>query len=123
MGAMTTQQQKQGSDQPDTRSERLKRLPRRSLVIITVLLLAIAIIIIWILSYFNVIPSFWVAIFTIIITVFGAVFAFFQSMHLFFPAEKHDLDETPPYSSAKTFISTAPLHVTPSSANLAHRGI
>jgi hypothetical protein len=67
-------------------------------------------------------PSFWVAIFTIIITVFGAVFAFFQSMHLFLPAEKHETAEAPPYSSAKTYISTATLNSTPSSANPTHRG-
>ena len=120
---MTTQQQEQRSDKPDTRSKHSKRLSRRSLVIITVLLLAVAIIIIWILSYFNVIPSFWVAIFTIIITVFGAVFAFFQSMHLFLPAEKHESTETSPYSNAKTDIPSAATKVALSSAKPAYRGI
>src|SRR6266702_3689129 len=121
MGAMTTQQQEKRSDQLNTRSKHDKRLSRRSLVIITVLLLAVVIITIWILSYFNVIQSFWVAIFTIIITVLGAVFAFFQSMHLFFPAEKHESAETPPY--AKMYMPTAAPNVVPSSGKPAHRGI
>src|SRR5437764_14617483 len=101
---MTVQQQEQRLDQLNTRSKQRRRLSLRSLVILTVLLLAIAIIIIWILSYFNVIPSFWVSIFTIIITVLGAVFAFFQSMHLLLPAEKHESTETSLYSNAKTYI-------------------
>lgn len=120
---MTTQQQERRSDQLNTRSKGRKRISRRSSVIITVLLLAVAIIIIWILSYFNVIQSFWVAIFTIIITVFGAVFALFQSMHLFLPAEKHVSTETSPYSNAKMDIPSIETKVALSSAKPAYRGI
>lgn len=120
---MTTQQQEQRSDQLNTRSKRCKRLSRRSLVIITVLLLAVAIITIWILSYFNVIPGFWVAILTIIITVLGAVFAFFQSMHLFLPTEKHESAGTSPYTSAKTYFPTATPNASLPSTKPTHRGI
>src|ERR1700686_5345560 len=111
---MTTQQQEQRSDQLATRSKQHRRLSRRALVIITVLFLAVAIIITWILSYLNVIPSFWASIFTIIITVLGGVFAFFQSMHLFLPAEKYESSETSPHSSAKTSIPIVSPTVSPS---------
>jgi tetratricopeptide (TPR) repeat protein len=92
---MTTQQQEQRSDLPQKRSKQRRMLSRRALVIITVLVLAVAIIITWILSYLKVIPSFWASIFTIIITVLGAVFAFFQSMHLFVPVDRDELPEAP----------------------------
>ncbi len=92
---MTTQQQGQRSDLPQKRSKQRRRLSRRALVILIVLILAVAIIIIWILSYLKVIPSFWASIFTIIVTVLGAVFAFFQSMHLFIPVDKDELPESP----------------------------
>jgi hypothetical protein len=85
---MTTEQQGLHTDQLHARGKQGRRLPPRMLVVIIVLLLAVAIIIIWILSYLSIIPSFWASIFTIIITVLGAVFAFFQSMHLFIPAER-----------------------------------
>src|SRR5947209_1016972 len=105
---MPTQQQEQQTDQQHARGKRRRRLPRRALVIITVLFLAIAIIITWILSYLNVIPSFWASIFTIIITVLGAVFAFFQSMHLFLPAEKHEASEISTQASANAYFSVTP---------------
>jgi len=91
---MTTQQQEQQPDQRDTRGRQRRRISRRSLVIITVLILAVTISIIWILSYLNLIPSFLAPIFTIIITVLGVVFAFFQSMHLFIPVDKDELHES-----------------------------
>ena len=118
---MTTQQQNQGPEQLETPSKRDKRMSRRLLVIIAVLLLAIAIIIIWILSYFNVIQSFWVAILTIIITVFGAVFAFFQSMHVFLPTEKHESTATSLSAEIDTHMAMKDALLT--SAKLAHRGI
>lgn len=92
---MTTQQQEQRPDQLATRSKPHRRLSRKSLIIITVLFLAVAIITTWILSYLNVIPGFLASIFTIIITVLCAVFAFFQSMHLFIPADEHESHDYP----------------------------
>ncbi len=104
---MTTQQEQQ-PEQLDTRGRKHRRNSRRSLIIITVLLLACVISVIWILSYLNVIPSFLAAIFTFIIAVLGAVFAFFQSIHLFIPADEYESHDNPTQARASLYIPSTP---------------
>jgi tetratricopeptide (TPR) repeat protein len=117
---MTIQQQEQQTNQQHAQG---KQLSHRAIVIVTVLFIAVAVMIIWILSYLNVILSFWAPIFTIIITVLGAVFAFLQSMHLFIPAEKHESSEISPHSGTSTYIAMALPTASPSSTKPSHRGI
>src|SRR6266702_496366 len=120
---MATRQQEQQTNQQHAQGKQRKRLSHRAIVIVTVLFIAVAVMITWILSYLNVIPSFWAPIFTIIITVLGAVFAFLQSMHLFIPVEKHESSEISPHSSTSTYIATALPAASPSSTKPSHRGI
>jgi tetratricopeptide (TPR) repeat protein len=120
---MTTQQQEQQTNQQHAQGKQRRRLSHRALVIVTVLFIAVAVMITWILSYLNVIPSYWAPIFTIIITVLGVVFAFLQSMHLFIPTEKHESSDTSPHSSTSTYIAMALPTEAPSSAKPSHRGI
>ena len=105
---MTTEKQGLQTDQLHVRGKQGRRLPTRMLVVIIVLLLAVAIIVVWTLSYLSVIPSFWASIFTIIITVLGVVFAFFQSMHLFIPAERGEPPEIPLAKNSKFLHSSIP---------------
>ena len=103
---MATQQQGQQFHEQQAQGKRRKKLSQRTLVIATVVAIAVAVATIWILSSLRIIPGTWAAISSIVVTIFGAVFTIIQSLHLFFPpdtqaqpeASKHAL--APPYITA-----------------------
>ena len=86
-----------------------KNLSQRTLVIITVILIAIAVAIIWILSSLSVIPASWAAVSSVIVAVFGAVFTFLQSLHVFFTPATHESPVVPEHAHLPSYIpATSP---------------
>src|SRR6185312_4701587 len=86
---MATHLQAQQPDKLPQQRERHKWLSQRTIIILTVILIAVIIAIIWILSTLGTIPKTWATISSMIITVLGALFTFLQSSHLFIPPDKH----------------------------------
>src|SRR6266567_2575512 len=82
-------QQEQQRGKPQVQIKRNKWLSQRKLIIVTTLTIALAIATTWILSSLNIIPNSWAAISSIIVAIFGAVFTFLQSLHLFLPPDTH----------------------------------
>jgi tetratricopeptide (TPR) repeat protein len=115
---MATQQQGQELGKLIAPVKKRKRPSQRTLVIVTVMLIALAIAIIWILSSLGIISRSWATISSIIVTVFGVVFAFLQSLHLFFPPDKHELSVAPEHTPPPHLPQIPPIIVQP-----AHRGI
>src|SRR5205823_3100537 len=94
MWSMATQQQEQPT-QLQGRRKKGKGLSQRKLIIATVVLIALVVAIIWILSSLSIIPNSWAAISSIIVAVFGTLFAFLQSLHLFLPPDTHEPSAIP----------------------------
>src|SRR5712692_4345329 len=98
-----------------------KWLSRKALFIFTVVLIALAVTIIWILSSLAIIPQSLAAISSIIVTVLGALFTFLQSLHLFFTPDKHEPVVTVEHRNPAGSISATPvlsLHIPPIAVQL-----
>ena len=106
---MAMQQPEQKLDKPHVKGKQRKNPPQRTLVIITVILIALAVAIIWILSSLRIVPASWAAISSIIVAVFGAVFTFLQSLHIFFPPAAHESPVVPEHAYLSSYIpATSP---------------
>lgn len=91
---MATQQREQLT-KPHGRRKKGKRVSLRELIIVTVILIALVVAIIWILSSLSIIPNTWAAISSITVAVLGTLFAFLQSLHLFLPPNTHETSGIP----------------------------
>jgi hypothetical protein len=78
---MTTQQQRQQIDISQAKAKTRKWLSKRVVLVSIVIIVAAVVTTIWTLSNLKIIPGSWATIFTTIIAVLGAVFAFLQVMH------------------------------------------
>jgi tetratricopeptide (TPR) repeat protein len=115
---MATQQQEQQPGKLNAPVKKRKRPSQRTLVITTVIIIALAISIIWILSSLGIIPRSWATISSIIVTVLGVVFAFLQSLHLFFPPDTHRSQVASEHALPPLLPQIPPIIVQPT-----HRGI
>src|SRR5438477_424008 len=91
---MAKQHQEQSAN-PQIETKKRGGSSQRKLIITAVVLIAFVVAIIWILSSLSIIPNSWAAISSIIVAVFGTLFAFLQSLHLFLPPDAHEPSAIP----------------------------